>query len=395
MFLGATGVAQAQTERDRIIIASSFGATSLEQFSFDAATGGLLFAGTKFATLAGVSSLDLASNIVIQQSFKIAENSANGTSIGSVAINNPAATTPYKIISGNDQGIFALNASTGEITVANSAQLNYETIADSYQIEVKVADTNGRTSTKLVTIKVTDVNEAPIINNYSFSIPEGSAEDTVIGTVTATDPDAGDSKYYQITAGNESNIFNVGSLTGQITIGANSSKLDYETATSYTLTVRVTDSAGKTDDATVTINVTDVNEAPVLDNQSFYIHQFGTQSDKGDAIGKVVASDDNGDTLTYSIVNGNSNNFFAINSAIGQLSINPNLTATERKNLIKSTARSFELTVAASDGELSDTATITLEKAFSRMCLVEMVKAMPLVSLMIKLSLQLLMLRQV
>ncbi|MFL9460920.1 MULTISPECIES: LamG-like jellyroll fold domain-containing protein [Scytonema] len=363
VFLGATGVAQAQTERDRIIIASSFGATSLEQFSFDAATGGLLFAGTKFATLAGVSSLDLASNIVIQQSFKIAENSANGTSIGSVAINNPAATTPYKIISGNDQGIFALNASTGEITVANSAQLNYETIADSYQIEVKVADTNGRTSTKLVTIKVTDVNEAPIINNYSFSIPEGSAEDTVIGTVTATDPDAGDSKYYQITAGNESNIFNVGSLTGQITIGANSSKLDYETATSYTLTVRVTDSAGKTDDATVTINVTDVNEAPVLDNQSFYIHQFGTQSDKGDAIGKVVASDDNGDTLTYSIVNGNSNNFFAINSATGQLSINPNLTATERKNLIKSTARSFELTVAASDGELSDTATITLEKS--------------------------------
>lgn len=363
VFLGGTGVSQPPAESDRIIIASSFGATSLEQFSFDAATGGLLFEGTQFATLAGVSSLDLASNIVIQQSFTIAENTTNGTSIGSVAINNPAATTPYKIISGNDDGIFSLNASTGEITVANSAQLNYEAITDSYQIEVKAADTNGRTSTKLVTIKVTDVNEAPTINNYSFSIKENSAEDTVIGTVTATDPDTADSIYYQITGGNDDNIFDIDPLTGQITVGANSSKLDYETDTSHTLTVQVTDSEGEKDEATVTINVTDANEAPIVKNQSFYLNQFGTQSGKGDAIGTVVATDDYGSTLTYSIVSGNNNNFFAIDSATGKLSINPNLSSTERKNLIESTARSFDLTVAVSDGELTNTATVTLEKS--------------------------------
>ena len=42
------------------------------------------------------------------------------------------------------------------------------------------------------------------------------------------------------------------------------SELDYETTTSYDLTVQVSDPEGLTDTATYTIMVTDVNERPVM-----------------------------------------------------------------------------------------------------------------------------------
>lgn len=43
---------------------------------------------------------------------------------------------------------------------------------------------------------------------------------------------------------------------------ADGSLLDYESATSHSVTVRVTDSGGLTYDETFTITVTNVNEAP-------------------------------------------------------------------------------------------------------------------------------------
>ena len=353
-------------EGDQIYIASSFEATSLDQFSFDTATGGLSFEGNQFATLTGVSTLDLASTVVIQQSFTVEENSANATSVGSVAINNPAASNPYQIVSGNEDGVFALNTSTGEITVADSSQLDYEAITDTYQLELQVTDGNNQTYTKQVAINVTDVNETPILSNdnYNFSVVEESAVETVIGTIAATDPDAGDSLYYRITSGNDDNIFDVDPLTGLITVGANSNKLDYETRSSHNLSVEVTDSEGGTDTATVTIDVTDANEAPIMDrgSYSFYINNFGTQSNEGAFIGQISASDENNDNLTYSITAGNDDNFFAIDAS-GNITINPNLSSNERQNLIQNTARSFDLTVTVSDGELTDTATVTLEKS--------------------------------
>lgn len=353
------------TEGDQIVIAASFGATSLNQFSFDAATGIIAFEGNQFATLTGVSSLDLASTFIIQQSFNVEENSANGSSVGSVAVNNPAASNPYQIVSGNEAGIFALDNSTGEITVVDSAQLNYEAISDTYNLEIQVTDANGATYKKQTGIKVTNVNEAPTINNsnYVFSVVEESATETLIGTVAGTDPDSGDSLYYKITGGNDDNIFDLDPLTGQITV-ANSSKLDYEDTTSHTLNIKVTDSEGSEDTGTVTVNVTDANEAPVFNkrNYAFQLQNYGTQSSKGDVIGSLSASDLNGDNLSYSITAGNNSNFFAVDSA-GQITINPNLSSTQRQNLIKSTVRNFNLTVQVNDGELTDTATVSLQKA--------------------------------
>ena len=95
--------------------------------------------------------------------------------------------------------------------------------------------------------------------SYAFSVREDAEVDDSVGTVTATDPDTEDDLSYSITAGNEDGKFGINGSSGAITIAGD---LDYETATSYTLTVQVDDGSGGNDTATVTIKVTDVAEDP-------------------------------------------------------------------------------------------------------------------------------------
>ena len=105
------------------------------------------------------------------------------------------------------------------------------------------------------------MNETPTDLSLSAStVAENAANGTVVGTVTGTDPDSGDTKTYSFTdsAGGR---FAIDSSTGQITVG-DGSLLDYEAATSHSVTVRVTDAGGLTYDETFTINLTNVNETP-------------------------------------------------------------------------------------------------------------------------------------
>jgi hypothetical protein len=73
-----------------------------------------------------------------------------------------------------------------------------------------------------VTVSLTNVNEVPIINNQSFSVAENSSNGTNVGTVVASDPDAGQTLTYSILSGNTSGAFAINASTGVLTV-ANSS----------------------------------------------------------------------------------------------------------------------------------------------------------------------------
>jgi hypothetical protein len=125
-----------------------------------------------------------------------------------------------------------------------------------------LTDGDGGTSPNYnTTVTVSAVNDAPTdLSLLGDTVTENAANGTLVGTVTGTDPDSGDTKSYSFTD-SASGRFAINSATGEITV-ANSSLLDYESATSHTVTVRVTDSGGLTYDETFTINLTNVNEAP-------------------------------------------------------------------------------------------------------------------------------------
>ena len=91
----------------------------------------------------------------------VAEHASPGTVVGTVSGADPdAGDTKTYSLSDNAGGRFAINASTGVITVADGAVLNYEAAA-SHNLTVQVTDSAGQSYTEQFTINLTNVNEGP------------------------------------------------------------------------------------------------------------------------------------------------------------------------------------------------------------------------------------------
>jgi hypothetical protein len=92
--------------------------------------------------------------------FEVVENSPNGTVVGTVAGTDPGDDTlTYSISGGSGATAFAINPNTGEITVADARQLDFET-TPSFTLEVTVTDDEGDSGTAEATIRL--LNQASI-----------------------------------------------------------------------------------------------------------------------------------------------------------------------------------------------------------------------------------------
>ena len=191
------------------------------------------------------------------------------------------------------------------------------------------------------------VNNAPIADDETLTIAEDAVIGSVLGTVSAAD--AGDTLSYAITSGNSGGEFAINTTTGEITSVA---AFDFETATQYALTVTVSDDGAPSlsDTATITVNVTNVNEAIVANDNSGTLAEDATI---GSAVATVTTSDpDAGDSVSFAITGGNTGNAFAIDT-------NGNIRSATALDF--ETTPSYSLTVTATDGGgLSDTATVTV-----------------------------------
>jgi hypothetical protein len=120
------------------------------------------------------------------------------------------------------------------------------------------------------------LNGAPVVEDATFTIAENSAVGTVVGTVVATDPDD-DPLTFAITSidpdGDGNAAFVIDENTGEITVN-DSDDLDFEQQPSFDLQATVTDVEGETDTANVTIDLTDVIEAPIAFNENNILSVF-------------------------------------------------------------------------------------------------------------------------
>ena len=248
----------------------------------------------------------------------IDENSSNGSVVGSVSTTDPDAgeTFTYALLD-NASGRFAVDTNTGQITVANGGLLDYETNTN-HNVTVEVTDSSGNTYSEIFNINVNDINENPTdLSLSNNTIDENSSNGSVVGSVSTTDPDAGETFTYALLD-NASGRFAIDANTGQVTV-ANGSLLDYETNTNHNVTVEVTDSAGNTYNEAFNINVNDVSESPedlVLSN-----NMVDENSNNGTAIGTVTSSDpDGGETFTYALTD-NAGGRFAIDTLTGEVTV--------------------------------------------------------------------------
>ena len=189
--------------------------------------------------------------------FTVATTSSVGAVVGTVSAAHPDQTKlTYSITAGNEDGHFAIGAG-GVITVAGA--LDHEE-TPSYALTVVATEPRGKSGTTTVSV---DVKEAPSFDEaeYTFTVPEDSAIGHSVGTAVATDQDDGDTLTYSISG----EAFGI-DANGAITVAA---ALDHETTPSYSLTVTVEDPDGLLGTASVSITVTDVNEAPAFDEEEY------------------------------------------------------------------------------------------------------------------------------
>ena len=225
---------------------------------------------------------------IANQTFTIAENSANGTELGQVVATDPDAgqTLTYQIISGNDLGIFEITTD-GKLKVKDNAKLDYEQ-HQSVTLRVKATD-NGTPALHAeadITINITDVNEAPSWTSADqITINE---DETAEHTLVATDPE------------NNPLTYSVdGSLPSWITLVNN--KLTFNPTQTevgeHNLTLKVSDGTNQTTQ-TFKVTVNNVNDAPVWTSANII-----TMNEKATLEHNLTATDEDGDSLTYSADN--------------------------------------------------------------------------------------------
>lgn len=221
----------------------------------------------------------------------------NGTGVVYSAVATDAGTITYSLTGIEDDALFSINGSTGEVSFISSP--DFETPADNggdntYNIEVTATDEESNNASLPIVITVTDENDnTPVITgSQTFSITENAANGDGVGTVSATDADAGTTfNNWMITAGNDDNVFAIDASSGAITVADNTA-LDFETTPNYTLTLTVSDGVNTSAGETVAISVNDVNDAPVftstpvtsVDEDEFYVYGVTATDPDGDNV---------------------------------------------------------------------------------------------------------------
>ena len=233
----------------------------------------------------------------------VAENSPAGTTVGTLSASdpNPAGPLTFSLVGGSgsdDNASFAIDGRT----LKTAAGLDFEAKA-SLAIRVRVSDGKGGALERPLTIAVTNANDAP--SNIALSranVAENQPAGTLVGVLSASDQDPPDTLSFSFAAG-PGDADNAGFQIAGGTLQT-AAVLDFETRSSYTVRVRVSDGNGGTSERPLTISVTDANDAPTA--IALAPTHVEERRPAGTRVGTLTATDEDRpqDTFTFSLVPG-------------------------------------------------------------------------------------------
>ncbi|RMG85046.1 MAG: cadherin repeat domain-containing protein, partial [Bacteroidetes bacterium] len=254
-------------------------------------------------------------------------------------------------------GAFAIDPTTGEVTVLDPTVLDIET-DPMPTVEVTATSDDGTTSTETFTINLTDDNSefvvGPITDNdpTDNEVSESATPGTPVGiTALATDNDVSDGVTYSMPL-SFGGAFKIDPMTGVISVN-NPVLLDYESNPTPTVTVRATSDDGSTSTEVFTINLIDDNTefvvGPITDNDPTD-NEVNEDAAPGTAVGLVAfATDGDGtDEVTYTLTD-DYNGAFQIDPTTGIVTV---ADATPLNYEVETSA-TIEVLATSDDGSTS------------------------------------------
>ncbi|XP_062249993.1 protocadherin Fat 2 isoform X1 [Platichthys flesus] len=287
---------------------------------------------------------------------EISELSAFGTPVVTISASSPAAVH-YGIESGDPNGIFHINPSTG--LISTQQHLDFENCV-SYKLKVTASTTAGASSRVLVHIYVMDENDnAPAFQQGAYtghigeaasinSLVMGEGNTPLVIQASDADRDVNSLLVYQILEPDILNVLKMDSSTGTISL---ISPVDFETRAEYHFTVQVKDSGEPSlfaaEPAKVTVRILDLNDCPPQFTAPVYEPSIMFPAVRHSEVVRVTAHDPDS-SVSYSITEGNLHNAFSVHPHTGVIIVS---NVSEFRPF-------YQLVVKASDGLYKDSATV-------------------------------------
>lgn len=252
------------------------------------------------------------------------------------------------------------NKNTADIKLAK--HLDYESITE-YTLIIRVSNDYQLAAETVVNIEVTDVNDnIPVFREIQRgSVLENEPPGVPVMQVRAIDAD-GTAAHNQVTyeLGNLKNLFAIDPQTGNITT---LQTFDREEKDTYNVQVIATDNSpsalykdGKHNEGKqiFRIAIADKNDnAPHFTQAVYTANSIPEDANENQLVTEVKAEDkDTESPVTYSIINGNTDDSFMIEATTGKIKV--------KKSLDYETITDYNLTVRAFDGLFNDTAMVRI-----------------------------------
>jgi len=313
-------------------------------FAGDIGTVSLTVNATNDAPVANAASVSGSEDASID--IAISGDDADSDLLSFTIVTAPSNGSLSSVSNVNQSGSTTL----GDLTYTPNANFNG---SDSFTFQVD--DGNGNTDTAVVDLSVAAVNDAPVVADVSSSTSE---EQRVTIALEGSDVDGDLLTFSVATAPDNGQLSSIASATQSGNTSATS--VDYQPNTEFngqdSFVIAVSDGNGGSANLTVTVDVSSVNDAPVVADVT-----SGTSEDQQVTIA-LEGTDADGDLLTFSVATSPDNGQL---SSIASATQSGNTSATSvdyQPNADFNGQDSFVIAVSDGNGG-SENLTVTIDVA--------------------------------